>query len=515
MDRPMNRVRDATIAESVTLEAWLDRHGPLSTRSALLLCLRILAQASQLGQEQLRRTIGSLAMPFIHRRAHEDWGWMPVPSTGSATAVHASDIIERTGVVLFTCLTGLPPAPGRTPDAVRSSLRLARPDLAAHVSEAVARMTTARTSAAPVTYESIADELRHLATVATPQHTTWERGLRWWTLALLTLVLTGWTLGRKPTDADLEPGGLTHEAARAVTATNESVNTLALNDEHTASIQLLQVEEQTLRQLLTPEDPRVAWNGVRQAWVRTLAGDDLTAEQLLPNKLSWFDAQLGAGHPYGRAARLMLAAVLKKRGAAGADALEAEAAHAAAALLGDPERVQDLLHDLPSPSGVIAHVAPNAPEREGFARNDGGAYRAQLTSTVLWIAGRDGWRLHMVATDQCRATMVVGTNPREITLGVERSGDRWHATVSGTQRALSLSGDDRQALAVSLIGDPAGVQLHLDESAVSAVLDPTAPAPIPPYALSFQGRTPDACRVVWAEVPLPRSARTGVRPGSD
>jgi hypothetical protein len=95
---------------------------------------------------------------------------------------------------------------------------------------------------------------------------------------------------------------------------------------------------------------------------------------------------------------------------------------------------------------------------------------------------------------------------------LKRAGGRWHAAVAGTQPALAATGEDRPAIAISVIADPAGVRLHLDDTAVTGAIDTTAPPPIPPYTLSFQGPTRDACRVVWAEVPLPRTARVPIGP---
>ena len=500
-------VEERAAVEPLALEAWLDRHGPLSPRSALLLALRILGQASRMTHEELRRVIDSLGVPFVARGTQDDWHWIPEAGSVDATSISDADVIERIGVVLFTCLTGQPPAHAPTAADVRAAFRRSRTDLPAHLSEVVARMSTARMSATLTTFDAVADELSHLAAVEVRRPARWRRQQRWWGMALLTVAAAGWSVASTARPTNSGRDGLSRDALTTVAAANESVDRLALTDEHTAAFQLLKDEEKVLRQELAPDDPRLAWNTVRQAWIRILAADDITVEQLLFNKAEWFDAKLGPAHPYGRAARLMLASALSKRHAPEAGPLDAAATRAPLELLGDRARVKDLLPGIPTPSATFAHVAPNAPEREGFWRDDNGGYRALLTSTLLWIAGRDGWRLHIVAADECRATFMAGTNPRAITVTVSRAQGRWQAAVTGTQPALTLNGDNRDAVAISVIGDPAGVQLHMDDAAVTGALDATAIPPVPPYTLSFQGRTPDACRVVWAEVKLPRTGR--------
>lgn len=78
-------------------------------------------------------------------------------------------------------------------------------------------------------------------------------------------------------------------------------------------------------------------------------------------------------HPYSRAVRLELASILDARGARdAATALRDEAARAWTTLLGEPPAPARGHAGVPWPPHVIAHVAPNAPVREGFTPAPGG-----------------------------------------------------------------------------------------------------------------------------------------------
>ena len=46
------------------------------------------------------------------------------------------------------------------------------------------------------------------------------------------------------------------------------------------------------------------------------------------------------------------------------------------------------LDPFPVPAGLLAHVAPNPPEREGFRRLPGGQFGVPLTSTQRYMAGK-------------------------------------------------------------------------------------------------------------------------------
>jgi hypothetical protein len=299
----------------------------------------------------------------------------------------------------------------------------------------------------------------------------------------------------------------------------ETAQTFAMIDEHTAGIQQHQDIARLWRSRIAPDDARLAWNEAHEAWVRTLAGDRLTTEQLLEDKPSWLAAQLGEGHPYTRAVRLALAATLEARGA------RAEAA----SLRAQAERVTpDLLHghgppvdsgpgvggwwfldDAPVPPGVLAHVAPNAAEREGFRRGPGGGFVVPLTSIQRSVAARDGWRLHIVAAGTCRASFVAGTDPRLITVNATRSVDGdWQVRIAGTSPAITLSGAIAKTVDVSLVADATGdIEARLGDERARASLDMAADRAAPPYTLAFDGGSDEmACAVVWLEIPFPNDA---------
>ncbi len=124
-----------------------------------------------------------------------------------------------------------------------------------------------------------------------------------------------------------------------------------------------------------------------------------------------------------------------------------------------------------------------------------------------WIAGRDGWRLHVVSRGRCQAAFVAGVKPQRIALSISRAGGVWEATVEGTKPALRLQGNQGDSVTVSLIADRMNsIRLNLGDATATAVFDADAAPSNPPYALSFWSddrRTgAPGCAVVWADIPF-------------
>ena len=156
------------------------------------------------------------------------------------------------------------------------------------------------------------------------------------------------------------------------------------------------------------------------------------------------------------------------------------------------------------PPGVLAHVAPNAPELEGFRRGSDGGFLAPLTSTERWIAARDGWRLHIVATGPCRTSFVAGADSRRITVTAAREADAtWRVQFEGATPPGPLRSAHSNALGVSLIARGTALEARLGQERISLAIDNTIPPPDPPYALAFGGDPQRACDVVWLEIPYP------------
>jgi hypothetical protein len=309
----------------------------------------------------------------------------------------------------------------------------------------------------------------------------------------------------------VDAGGLTSRETDALDISAETAQTMSLIDEHTAVIQLYQQIGRLWSTRIAPGDPRLAWNEAHEAWVRTLAGDRLTAEQLLENKPTWLAAELGERHPYTRAVRLALAATLVARGAtAEAASLRVQAERATRDLFQSTRRAPEILDDAPVPPGVLAHVAPNAPAREGFRPGKGSSFLVPLTSAERWIAGRDGWRLHLVTANTCRASVVTGTDPRLIAVNAARSPDGgWRVWVEGTKPAMVFEAAASETVIVSLAGHGTGaVDVLLGgERGQSSRIDTTSFPPEPPYALTFDGGPAGTgCAVVWLEIPFPPEA---------
>jgi hypothetical protein len=332
--------------------------------------------------------------------------------------------------------------------------------------------------------------------------------------ALALAIGIGW---RARATEDVESHGLTRSETVLVDVTEERAQGFALMDEHTAAIQEYQQLARWWSARIPPEDPRLAWNIVHEAWVRTLRGDRLTTEQQLgsvgtsvgPGSVDGTTARLAATlgdrHPYARAARLELAATLETRGAvAQATLLREQAESRARELIGDTSL---LLGGIPAPPGVVAHTAPNAPEREGFRRASSGDFFVPLTSIQRLFSGRDGWRLHIVASGTCRASVVVGNVPHLIGITARQGEDkRWRVAIGGTAPAITMNGPTGDTVGLSLITDGNGAvlaRLGAVETR-STVIDASAKAPDPPYSLAFSGGADGSgCNLVWLEIPFP------------
>jgi hypothetical protein len=497
-------------ASCVTLDAWVARHGPLWPSAALVLTLDACARVSELDRRELRVMIDSLTPAGIIRQP-AGWTWLPQQGTESGPAVADEDILERLGILLFCALTGETRVDALSLTAAwRATLRRARPDLPAAVVELTVGALAARRRRG-VTLSAFAHELeqalglerrvtarpRRLALVAALV-TVVLVGAGWWSR-----VATAWSAGSNSLPAaEWISQDVVYEAATS----------LALVDEHTSSLGLFDRIGAAWRARSAPEDPRIIWAIAHHAWVRTLAGDRLTAEQLLSDAPDWLSRELGAAHPYARAALLELAATLDARRASGeAAALRERAARAASELWRDPARERDLLAAVPAPPGVLAHVTPNPPEREGFRGDKGGGYFAPLTSIQRLLAGRDGWRLHLALTGPCRLSVVAGNVPRRLALDAARDAEgRWQLRTEGTTPSLALAAPAAERLTLSLIstGGPS-IVAHVGDRAEVLTMNSADAAPAPPYGLTFAAPSRDraaavnGCAVVWLEIPVP------------
>jgi hypothetical protein len=492
----------------ITLDEWAAVHGPLSPPAALLIALDTCSQASQMADADLGAVIESLNMARIIRSARGGWSWLPSRGESGARRVRDAEVIARLGAILFHSLTGqaLPgPSPGE--QEVRAKLRSLRPALAAGVADLTVRAVSARLTAAPVLM-AFARDLRQLLGIernAPPSRR--QRAARvlaavtGLTLVLVTLV---WLATPARTER-LEASGLTRRETTLVDVTEETAQAFAVMDEHTAAIQEYQQIARWWSARIAPEDPLVTWNGVHEGWVRNLAGDRITAEQRLTGAPSRLGATLWDLRPYTRAVRLELAATLEARGAlAQAATLRNQADQATRHLLGDTSSV---LADVPAPPGVLAHLAPNAPEREGFRRTNGSGFFVPLTSIQRLLAGRDGWRLHLLASGACRASVVTGNIPRRIAVDMTRAaGDSWEMRVEGVTPPLTMRGAASEKPGVSLVANGTGsVEVRLwDGRVITTKIDAAAPAPDPPYTFAFgDGTNGSGCALVCLEIPFP------------
>jgi hypothetical protein len=491
------------------LDEWISLSGPVSPGLALVIALDACARASRMSGSELRDVARSLMVTRIFRSTAGRWVWTPVRVESSASSVSDTEVIERLGALLFHCLTGRAMIdPFADEHSVRTRLRTLRPDLPPGVADLTVRSITARRSG-PWTLDAFATDVRQVLSIGSQiERPRSRRTVSALAAAMIAaaLVLGAWWMSARSDDR-VESHGLTRRETALVDVTEETAQGFAMMDEHTAALQEYQQLVRWLTPRLSPEDPRLAWNAAHEAWVRTLRGDRLTTEQVLggDGATSRFEATLGDRHPYTRAARLELAATLAARGATSeAGALRDQADTAARALLVD---TTSILSGVPAPPGVRAHLAPNPPASEGFRQSIDAGFFVPLTSIQRLFSGRDGWRLHVVASGNCRASVVVGNAPRLIVVTANQAEDKsWRIAIGGTAPAMDLHGRAGDTVALSLIADGSGaVGVRLaEEQPASAVIDTSAPPPTPPYSLAFSGGTDGSgCDLVWLEIPFP------------
>lgn len=498
-----------------SLADWIATHGPLAPAHALVIALNSCARAAALDDDRLSATVGSLATSSIRRQAGAGWIWVPEPTTAPGGRVSDTEVLERVGTVVFECLTGQAPPSGRPrPSDVQARLKALRPDLPADVAEVTAHALSAR-DARHVSLDGFSRDLRGLLGARPAPPLPWRRPLALISLAAVAAATIFLWTGRGSSVDKAGPHGLTERETRQLDATMELVDRAALVDEHTLAVQYLTEFARVWRTRVGPSDPRLLWQQARQAWVRQLAGDWLTAEQLLVALPASLGETLGDTHPYTRAVLLDLASVLEARGARESAARQREdAARAAATVLGTPSLAAEWAPGVPWPPHVLAHAAPNAPGLEGFRRQQDG-HVAPLTSTQRWLAGLHGWRLHVRAEDTCRVEVVAGADPRRVGIALVRQvNGPWKGQVEGTTPPLDWSAPAGSTIAVSLLVDGSGdVRAHLPDGSVreTALSAPAAP-PVPPHTLSFRGpRDAAGCAVVWWEI-VPEPAGPGPGP---
>ena len=497
--------------EGARLDEWVASHGPLWAPDALVIALDVCAGASHLTRSRLAAAVDSLNAACIIRQQPGGWVWVPAPVPSAARTIPDSEVVARVGAILFHALTGQVAAYRFDSErALRTTLRSIRPDLPANVVDLVARaLTTSRSSNASLT--SFARDLRQALGIDSRSATQPARRANGTLItagaALTAILLFTWTYTLMGRDR-LELHGLTSDETAAIDISSETAQTLSLIDEHTAAVQTYQQTAKSWSTRIGQDDPRLAWNQMHEAWVRTLAGDRLTAEQLLEKMPSELARWLGEGHPYAQAARLELADTLDARGArAEAAALRSQAEIATRALFDTASHASFEFDPAPVSPGVFAHVAPNIPVREGFRAAKGEGFFVPLTSAERWIAGRNGWRLHVVATGTCKVSLVAGADPRAIAADMVRSTDgRWKVHIEGSKPTATLDAGMSAALGVTVAGDGTGsLKVTLGPDTIRTLdIDPSGSSAFPPYSLTFSDAS--SCAVVWLEIPFPVQA---------
>jgi hypothetical protein len=491
------------------LDVWIGRHGPLTPASALLIARDACVQASRMTNAELDAVIASLSVSGVQRREGAGWQWVPVQSSATRGIVPDLDVIERIGAIMFFALTGhLVGDTFAEEHLLRARLQALRPDLSFSAAEFIVAAATARRRRRPLSLHAFAaDVRRHLGVGQVERRPLRNRAQLAAGIIVVALAGSAW-ISLTPRNARG-----THELSLDDTTLLEIVTdvseSFALMDEHTASVMLHQRARQVWSRHVAPQDPRLLWINAHEAWVRALAGDMFTAEQLLGDTPRGLSEELGPHHPYTRAARLALAAVLQRRGAAAeAAALRVNADRDTRTLLADRRRASDVASDLPAPPGVLAHVAPNGAEREGF-RQSGDAYAAPLTSVQRLRSGTEGWRLHVVARARCRISFVVGTVPRRITVNADRIGDdTWRVDIAGTEAPLALEHAAAPAVSFAILATGSGdVVARLGDLDRASRIHDRAPVAGPPYTLAFSGAPHSkGCEVVWLEILFPMLA---------
>lgn len=495
----------STLAESLAVS------GPLAAPAALVIALQVCADASALESSLLGRSVASLTTEHLVRDTHGQWRWLPAASAALDRRPSDNEVAGRVGAILFECLTGvlladyLPEAA-----AVRTRLRERRPDLRQAIVDLTARLASAR-SGEPATLDDVAEEIRLALGVKNAGAGLRHRG-RWGVataLLVLFFLVGAWVARNMKPETPVESHGLTRDETIHSDVVTESAEYWTVSREFITAFGQLEDVRRLWRTRVATDDPRLASVTLRQAWARSERGDFLTAEQYLVAIAGPLERALGATHPYVRATRLNLASVFERRGAVGA-AREQRSAAAAAAQVLLPRAVALMIgqHEGPPAPGVFAHMAPTVPEREGFRRSAGGGYTAPLTATARWLAGRDGWRLHVTATGACRAAVDAGRDPHRLQVSLRRVDDAWEVAMEGIRPPLRTrtAGTADGQVTVSVEVSPTGeVRTFLQGRELSPVsIDPAAES-APPYGLTFVGPHADnACALVWWEV-RPRS----------
>jgi hypothetical protein len=490
---------------AITLEEWVSRYGPLGPPAALAIALDVCVHVSRLPLSHRARVVESINVSAVVRSDGLDWSCHPVPNAADRRRVSDGEIIERAGALLLHCVTGEALAdPFAHEHAFRSRLRSARPDLRRCIVDIGVTGVTARRTRG-LTLTTFARELRReLGADPRSESRAGARVVAGIAAGLMGLTAAGlWLAAPRP-----EPRGA-HGLTAAETAVldmyAEAAQSFAIADEHTAAYTMYTEIARLWRGRVPADDPRIIWNDVQTAWVRSLAGDRLTAEQLLEVAPLWLASQVGDDHPYTRAARLALADNVEARGAADqASALRAEAARNAAALFGHDLQRDALAPGVSGAPGVLAHAAPNTPEREGFRLDGEGRSFAPLTSAERLMAERNGWRLHIVAAGRCRTSLTIGDPPHTVVVTLDRgAAGRWEISIDGLAPVTTVRARAGERVGVSLTaGSTGAVQMFVSNSArQSFVIDRPALAPVPPYSLSFTDAS--SCALVWLEIPFP------------
>jgi hypothetical protein len=504
-----DRAVEPTADRGVTLADALAAHGPLGVGSALVVALGLCADASALGPDQLGRSIGSLATAQMARDRHGRWRWRPVPAGILDRRPTDNEIASRVGAILFECLTASPLADYLPqPETVRARLRERRPDLAQAVVDLTARLASARIAGGQ-TLGGVAVDIRRAIGITDAPGASWRES-RWTLGAVATALVAAGLLAfalYPRAEAELTSHGLTRdETTLDAVGTEASDRWTAVREFITAFDQQAELERRW-RTRIPPGDPRLARIHFRQAWARLERGDLLTAEQRLTELLAPLERGLGPSHPYVRATQMNLATVLDGRGAtAEAHEHRERAAAATRTLLGTVTAdIGDPTGGPPGP-GVLAHVAPLAPELEWFQRRDEGGWYSPLTSTARWLAGERGWQLHVKANGECAATVDVGREPRRIGVSIRRASMGSAVLVSGVRPAVNLQMSGPGVVLVSLDVTSEG-HVHISSTGGAeprtSVID-TAVVASPPYGMSFVAPEGDnGCPLVWWEVKPP------------
>jgi hypothetical protein len=492
--------------EQIVLDEWLAAHGPLEVTSAYILALSLIRRVNQMKQAELGRSVASLSAASITRE-EEGWTWNPVSSGAVAVRVRDEDVVERIGFVLYHAISGealihlLP-----SEEAVRKRLREARPDLPANVGDLVIDAVLARQRGRQLPH--FASGLRGGLGVEPRNATSSQRRLAYWLSgvgAAVAVAILAWQFSNSRDVAG--PRGLTADESRRVDGLVEAAQTFAVIGEHTAAYGRHDEASRLWRSRVSPDDPRLTWAATQNAWVRTLAGDRLTAEQVLNFARPRLAAALGEDHPYTRAARLSLAATIEARGGTSeVAALRAGANSSARSLLDVASLGDDLLPGVPVPPAVLAHVAPNDPIREGFRPGVAGEHWVPLTTMQRSLQDA-GWRLHVVAMGPCRASVAVGDPAREVVLEILlATNNGWTVRVDGLDRPLAASSAAGPRINVSLLGDGGGVGVHVAGANDGIARHVSAnSSPAVPYGLRFVGDPASGCEVVWLEIAFPSS----------